>query len=39
VPAVNFGPGDPSMAHSQGEFCPVADLATVERGLRAWLTA
>lgn len=39
VPAVNFGPGDPSLAHSQGEHCPVADLATVERGLRAWLTA
>ena len=39
VPAVNFGPGDPAIAHSQGEFCPVADLATVERGLRAWLTA
>jgi len=39
VPAVNFGPGNPSIAHSQGEFCPVADLATVERGLRAWLTA
>ncbi len=39
VPAVNFGPGNPSLAHSQGEYCPVADLATVERGLRAWLTA
>ncbi|MGD9957238.1 MAG: M20/M25/M40 family metallo-hydrolase, partial [Candidatus Nanopelagicales bacterium] len=39
VPAVNFGPGNPSIAHSQGEFCPVADLAAVERGLRAWLTS
>jgi succinyl-diaminopimelate desuccinylase len=39
VPAVNFGPGDPSLAHTQGEYCPVDDLRTVERGLRAWLTA
>jgi succinyl-diaminopimelate desuccinylase len=39
VPAVNFGPGDPSMAHTQGEYCPVEDLRTVERGLRAWLTS
>jgi succinyl-diaminopimelate desuccinylase len=39
VPAVNYGPGDPSLAHSQGEYCPVDDLHTVERGLRAWLTS
>jgi len=39
VPAVNFGPGDPALAHSQGEHCPVRDLATVADGLRAWLTA
>jgi succinyl-diaminopimelate desuccinylase len=39
VPAVNFGPGDPALAHSQGEHCPVRDLAVVADGLRAWLTA
>ncbi len=39
VPAVNFGPGNPSCAHSREEFVPVADLHAVEAGLRAWLTA
>ena len=39
VPAVNFGPGDPSIAHSREEFVPVEHLRTVEAGLRAWLTS
>ncbi|MCB0887596.1 MAG: succinyl-diaminopimelate desuccinylase, partial [Propionibacteriaceae bacterium] len=26
VPAVNYGPGDPSYAHRADEFCPVAEL-------------
>ncbi len=39
VPAVNYGPGNPSMAHHRDEFVPVADLHAVEAGLRAWLTA
>ena len=39
VPAVNFGPGNPSLAHSREEFTPVADLHAVEAGLRAWLTS
>ncbi len=37
IPAVNFGPGDPHLAHKQDEFVPLAHLATVERQLRAWL--
>ena len=37
VPAVNFGPGDPHLAHKQDEFVPLAHIATVERQLRAWL--
>jgi succinyl-diaminopimelate desuccinylase len=37
VPAVNFGPGDPHLAHKQDEFVPLAHLATVERQLRTWL--
>jgi succinyl-diaminopimelate desuccinylase len=39
VPAVNYGTGDPSLAHHQDEYVPVLDLARVEDGLRAWLTA
>ncbi|EYR63882.1 succinyl-diaminopimelate desuccinylase [Actinotalea ferrariae CF5-4] len=38
VPAVNFGPGDPSLAHADDERCPVADLDTCFFALRTWLT-
>jgi succinyl-diaminopimelate desuccinylase len=37
VPAVNFGPGDPSLAHSRGEHVPVAAVAECESRMRAWL--
>ncbi len=37
VPAVNFGPGDPHLAHKQEEYVPLAHLADVEQQLRAWL--
>lgn len=37
VPAVNFGPGDPSLAHADDERCPVADLSTCLEALRTWL--
>ncbi len=39
VPAVNFGPGNPSLAHHRDEYVRVADLHAVESGLRAWLTS
>lgn len=38
IPALNFGPGNPSLAHSQGEYVTVADLNHCEQALRAWLS-
>ncbi|MER6384910.1 succinyl-diaminopimelate desuccinylase [Streptomyces sp. NPDC001250] len=38
VPALNYGPGDPSLAHTAGEYVPVAHLERCEAGLRAWLS-
>lgn len=37
IPAVNFGPGDPHLAHKQDELVPLDHIATVEKQLRAWL--
>jgi succinyl-diaminopimelate desuccinylase len=39
IPAVNFGPGDPSKAHADDENVPVNQIYTCESALRAWLTA
>ena len=39
VPAVNYGPGDPSLAHHRDEHVPIAHLFSVEAGLRSWLTS
>lgn len=39
VPAVNFGPGDPSLAHRRDEHVPVQQIRDVETALRRWLTA
>jgi len=38
IPAVNYGPGDPSLAHADNENCPVGHLFDVEAGLRGWLS-
>ncbi|MGZ4448959.1 MAG: succinyl-diaminopimelate desuccinylase [Nocardioides sp.] len=39
VPAVNFGPGDPLLAHKQEEHVPVEQIERCEQLLRAWLGA
>jgi succinyl-diaminopimelate desuccinylase len=37
IPAVNFGPGDPMLAHKQEEHVPLEQLRHCERALRTWL--
>ena len=39
IPAVNYGPGDPSLAHMDDEHVPVEQIEACLVGLRAWLTA
>ncbi|MGB7820326.1 MAG: succinyl-diaminopimelate desuccinylase [Ornithinibacter sp.] len=38
VPAVNFGPGDPNLAHMDDEQCPVVQYTDCEAALLRWLT-
>jgi succinyl-diaminopimelate desuccinylase len=39
VPAVNYGPGDPHVAHTAHEWVSIEQLAECEQRLLAWLTA
>lgn len=39
VPAVNYGPGDPMLAHKQEEHVPVEHITRCEDRLRRWLTS
>jgi len=38
IPAVNYGPGDPLLAHADDERVPLGQIEECERGLRAWLS-
>ncbi|CAB4549363.1 MAG: succinyl-diaminopimelate desuccinylase [Actinobacteria bacterium] len=38
IPAINYGPGDPALAHADNENLPVGHLFDVEKGLRNWLS-
>jgi succinyl-diaminopimelate desuccinylase len=38
IPAVNFGPGNPELAHTQGEFVPLAHLRSCLDQMRTWLS-
>ena len=39
VPAMNFGPGDPLLAHTRDEHAPVSDIVRVYDTLRAFVLA
>ena len=38
IPAVNFGPGNPLLAHADDERVDCEEVLASERALRAWLT-
>ncbi|MEV0587419.1 succinyl-diaminopimelate desuccinylase [Nonomuraea sp. NPDC050310] len=37
VPAVNYGPGDPNLAHQKGEFVTLSKIVEAERAMLEWL--
>lgn len=39
IPALNYGPGDPSIAHTRDEHVALAEIESCERHLRSWLAA
>ncbi|MFF4412705.1 succinyl-diaminopimelate desuccinylase [Streptosporangium sp. NPDC001559] len=37
IPAVNYGPGDPNLAHQRGEYVSLEKIADCERRMIDWL--
>ena len=38
IPAVNYGPGRPEIAHTPGEYVEAAPITAAEQSLTTWLT-
>ncbi|MQA93829.1 MAG: succinyl-diaminopimelate desuccinylase [Streptosporangiales bacterium] len=38
IPAVNYGPGEPSLSHTRGEYVELSAVADCEARMRTWLT-
>jgi len=39
IPAINYGPGDPQLAHRADEHVPIGAITDCEARMLAWLTA
>jgi succinyl-diaminopimelate desuccinylase len=39
IPAVNYGPGEPNLSHTRGEYVEIPRIIEAENHMRAWLTA
>jgi succinyl-diaminopimelate desuccinylase len=39
IPALNYGPGDPSLAHADDERVEIAQIEACYQGLKSWLSS